>query len=484
MYGLACHKVLAFAGLVLIAASPVFGQSGTRLPLAPVDSPLDGFAEEPLDSPLDGLAEEPLPAPELAEPGPPFSVDESAPDDAELALDLPEMLEGFSYPAIDLPSVVQSSGTWLRRGYWYAEQDVVVMNRQVFTDVLLAFDDTLAADQEMIVQSTAPSSRASARLTLGRFLYRDEKNVDHLAEFTFLGLGKWFDRRSITAIDTDRLFSPFGGDRQRYAFNVPGGPFVPVIGGFQAANTQRFTADSDFNSFEMNYRLRHRPTRDRLELGPNGQWTRKLKSNTFYSYLFGLRYFKLDEGFRWQSEALGVTETVPPQPLPGDDYLSRGAASGDMQIRTRNDLIGIQFGGDLTHQRPRWSIGVRGKAGPFLNLARQKTRLSINDPGGSLLVFPPAVFPNPVLHTFGPTNVDTDVGADRETLAFLAEMGVFLHYHLFPNVTLRTAYEAMWMTQVATATDQINLNLGSVPLVQTGGQEMYMGLSFGIDFYW
>ena len=417
--------------IVVGSVSIAFAQSGTRTPT----------------SLEDGLDEIP---PELQLPVDPSAADVSDAareglDGSQLPFEAEFAQEGFSLPAQDWPAPLESSGTWLRRGFWYAEQDVVVLNRDFFDRTLLAFDTSFVgiSDRRLGVENNTPDAAVAGRFTLGRFLFRDGKNNDHMLEYTYFGLGEWFTRGSVTAFDggdsLHTLFDPFIG-----VFGGNANRFVPGTGSL----TQAFTLETEFHSFELNYRLRHRPNPDQIELGPDGQWTRKLWPTTMHSYLFGLRLFQMDEGFQWI--ALGV---------------DRELRNGDLRIRTSNDMVGLHFGGDIIHQRNRWSIGVRGKIGPFINFSSMNRVLEIED-------------------TIPPFAVSQDQRADEDTFSFVADLGVFVHYHLRPNVTLRTGFEALWVNSVATAIEQISFETGALPTVRTAGAQYYKGMSFGVDFYW
>jgi hypothetical protein len=383
----------------------------------------------------------------------------------EMPMEALGAVDGFPLPAVGMPAPLISSGTWFRRGFWYTEQDVVILNRDSFDDVVLSVDASpntgavlgpLNVRRRLAVESDQPGAAASARLTLGRFMFRDESNRDHTMEFTFFGLGEWTDTRSVESLNPDGLVTPLARIVRILSILPLTIDGTATAGGFQRVNNQRFTAETEMNSFEWNYRLRHRHTRDSLELDPDGHWTRRMQPQTLHGYVFGLRYLQMDDGLRWESQAI------------------LRDARGDMDIRTSNDLFGCHFGGDIIHQRERWSVGVRGKAGPFVNFSSQNTDLFTVDPGvpGSFPSIPP--FPASTQHD----------RADEEVISFAADLGVFAHYHLHSNVALHMAYEALWLTSVATAIDQINFETGDVPIVKTGGSQMYMGMSFGVDFYW
>jgi len=381
------------------------------------------------------------------------------------------------------PAKLESSGSWLRRGYWYAEQDVVILNRDFFNDTFLALDVSNArfdpqlfrpifpSSRELVVKNNEPGAQANARLTLGRFLFRDSKNRDHMTEFTFFGLGEWSANKSVKAIQTDMLVSPQAASADRVAY-------VVEIGGFNFSDVQQFHLRSRVNSYEWNYRVRMRSQKDRMELGPDGRWTRKITPGLLQSYLFGLRYFTNDEDLRWQSRAVAAQITITP-PAQGQQpvapiQVQRPAASGDYAVQVSNDLVGLQFGADFVYQWPRWSLGVRGKAGPYINFSRQNSEFVVDDPLNSSFSGDPNT----------PDHIERRTRASETSFTMLGELGIFAHYNLRPNVALRVAYEAMWLSSVANAQEQITFDTAALPVVKPGGGQMYMGASFGIDFYW
>ncbi|MFV2066665.1 MAG: BBP7 family outer membrane beta-barrel protein, partial [Pirellulales bacterium] len=377
------------------------------------------------------------------------------------------------------PAQLESSGTWLRRGFWYAEQDVVILSQGYFSDAFLAVDISNArfdpqlfrpifpSSRDLVIKRDEPGAQANARLTLGRFMFRDNKNRDHMVEFTFFGLGEWTADKSVKSVQTDQLMSPLAATADRVAYIVE-------AGGFNFADEQRFHLRSRVNSFEWNYRLRMRNRKDRMELGPDGRWTRKIAPGLLRSYLFGLRYFTTDEKLLWQSTA--VEADIPFAPPEGGNpvLLQRPAANGEYKVRASNDVVGLQFGADFVYQWPRWSLGLRGKAGPYINFSRQNSDYVINDPLNS--------FFSRDANT--PDRIERRMQATETNFALLGELGVFAHYNLRPNVTLRVAYEAMWLSSVANAQEQITFDPVALPIVKPGGGRMYMGASVGIDFYW
>ena len=112
---------------------------------------------------------------------------------------------------------------------------------------------------------------------------------------------------------------------------------------------------------------------------------------------------------------------------------------GLYEVRTHNDMVGIQAGVEITEKYNSWNWGLRGKAGGFTNFADRES------------------------------NIETLNGIDSRSekiddtnFAFLAEAGVFVAYHIRPNVTLRSAADVIYVPS-GTADVQRNLSaLGHV----------------------
>ena len=117
----------------------------------------------------------------------------------------------------DQVAPIESTGTWLRRGFWYAEADAVVWNRLWNRDDRIYAADTQAVNQTnfflsllnflalndtnrlLILDCSNPGQDASVRTTLGNFLFRDSRNRDHTVEFTAFGGGDWDQERVMTS---------------------------------------------------------------------------------------------------------------------------------------------------------------------------------------------------------------------------------------------------------------------------------------------
>ena len=344
---------------------------------------------------------------------------------------------------------IESTGTWLRRGFWYVETDAVVMTRIWTRDDkrLVAQDENvnnppvnnaslgfnpvfLDTNRLLILNSSLPGRDASVRATLGNFLFRDSRNRDHSAEFTVFGGGNWNQERLLESETPNELFVPFmidGGNRS-----------------FDESTRQTVQYRSNLNSYEANYRVRGRLGHDQLVMDANGQWHRSANAGIERDYLIGLRFLQIDERLDWRAEDIIVQ---------GDD--------GSYKIRTSNDLFGLQAGTGWTYQAPRWSLGANIKGGVFLNDALGESQLNFTADDTS----------------------DADLRLRENQLSFVGEFGMQGKYHVMPNVSLRAGYNLMFMTSLALAPNQATFITDYSYLNTTGGP-FYHGATAGVDFFW
>ena len=200
----------------------------------------------------------------------------------------------------EAPPVTQSSGTWLRRGLWYADLEAVVMSRTWNKhDFLFAqqpignspFNGVLTL-QRYVIGESSPGAEGHARLSLGRFLFRDYKNRDHNAEMVVFGGGEWTEEISniqTTLPNTNAIdvASVLDGNGTQLSFTG--------AGDMDLAYTSRIS------SFEWNYSVTDRLRRDRMSLQPNGQWVRKAAAGVSQEFLIGLRFLDLEENVEWSA---------------------------------------------------------------------------------------------------------------------------------------------------------------------------------------
>ena len=104
------------------------------------------------------------------------------------------------------------------------------------------------------------------------------------------------------------------------------------VGGFNQADIQTLTVNSEIHNWELNLRLRPRGRPDQLVLHPSGRWRRECQPGTFMSYLVGIRYMTLGDGALWHGQG-----TI-------DDNGVINFITADYNVKTENDLLGLQIG--------------------------------------------------------------------------------------------------------------------------------------------
>ena len=421
---------------------------------APASAQPPGPGELPASEPVDPDAAEALPGIDV--PPPPTAAGQPTPADGlEAPLDverlkLKEPLETemelepipTQYEMWDLlPALTESSGTWLNRGFWYTEVDAVVFNRfwdrRKTTFAIDSASELFPSTQDTFrmlqLDGSRPGAEGSARFTLGRFLFRDMCNRDHSVEFTAFGGGEWAQNANITSRNpnTQRLNVPFSIDLNNLSFD--------------SAVSMDMGYASRFNSFETNYRVRSRMTRDRMLMDPTGEWVRQATPSLITDYLVGLRYFDLIEQVRWNAF----------------DFSGAPDSSGFYNIDTDNHMFGFQLGTGFTYEQGRWSASLTSKIGVNLNDTASNTAFARTD------------MPD---NDFTTTSRDT-------TFSFIGQSGIMLKWHMRPNLSLRAGWEMMYVTSVALAPHQINFRPDENPVVYTG-DPFYHGAAFGFEGFW
>ncbi|MEX0641674.1 MAG: BBP7 family outer membrane beta-barrel protein [Pirellulales bacterium] len=351
----------------------------------------------------------------------------------------------------DYSAPIESTGTWLRRGFWYAEAEVAVWNRFWNRDSkFLAAQDVNVLDPNffprggnpgqiqpvfntnrlLMLDGSQPGEDASVRVKLGNFLFRDSHNRDHLAEMTVLGGGDWHQHRELASENPFGLFVPFYISGNNRTWN--------------ASSRQVADYSSTFRSFEANYRVRSRMRRDQLVMDANGHWHRAANQGFSKEFLAGLRMMELRDIFNWTAEDIQVV---------GND--------GSYMIRTDNDLFGFQLGAGTTYETARWSLGADTKMGFYSNDALKRATLNFTADDDS----------------------DSDLRSPNDSLSWLVEVHVTGRWHMTPNSSLRASYELMYLTSMALAPNQANF-ITDLSYLNTSGDALYHGMSFGFERYW
>lgn len=345
------------------------------------------------------------------------------------------------------PSYFESSGTWLERGFWYAEVDYLFLNRGWDRKGLqLAFEVTtpqnvptgplpVTGSNELRIRGERPGGEGVGRLTLGRFLFRDASNRDHSTEVSWTGGGEWSTSGSLEAATAQGLQIPVYIDR--------------VNPSFDGARAMAFSYDSELNTAEWNYIVKQRMRRDQLLLQPSGEWVRAATPTRTLSFLSGLRYADHRETLNYDATEVQVSAT--------------DREGGFYVVNTENNMLGGQLGMSYTHETARWSLGVNLKGGPMWNRIDLNSRFQVGE--------------TTILNS-GVTN------SEEDDLSFFGEAQLVGKWHLRPNVSIRAGLELMFIDSIALAPHQINFIPGGFTQIAASGDSVYMGTTFGIESYW
>lgn len=400
-----------------------------------------------LDSDVElAQADIPMPDPEVAPTAEEIVTPEPGVLEPAAAVEDPSAWdEDYWQQAYEPPAPTCTSGTWFMRGKWYARQDFVYMSRYSLDTRRLIADSTLfkptGEPEDVTTTGRSLGFEPGGRLVLGRFLCRDQKNRDHSIEFQFMGLFDYQISSGMTGRSTNSLFTPI----DTFALTNSG------VGGFNGTQVQEFTYDSSYDNYELNYVISQRLGRDRLEMTPEGEWVRKLTPSHISTAFVGVRVIDIGEGFLWTSEAADPATN-----------------NGRYEVTTQNQLLGLQFGHELSVQRPKFRFSVRNRVAGLINYAEQKSYVHIIDTTG-----------NPDIDE---TRIQSGSSHD---MSFLYDLSVMAAYHLRPNVAIRTGYEFMYLNQLALAPEQLTF---APPPTQSqivnGGAVIFNGFSLGLEMVW
>jgi hypothetical protein len=374
---------------------------------------------------------------------------------------------------------------------WYTDQGARIITRsrsrkspityQAFSNLGTSSNQT-AFVLEQTTQSLNYNIAPGYAATIGRYLGRDSMDRDDFLEFSYWGLNTWTeshfydsglrDQYSVSSgtsgftFTGGNLVTPFLFDNDGKLQQLSDSNGVMWgVGGFDHVDTQTIRVNSEMHNFELNLRLRPRGRPDQLVLNPNGLWKRECQPGTFMSYLVGLRYMTVGDGFNLHSAGTVSVTNNSTSTLVVDHQ----AVTGDYNIRTENDLLGFQIGSDLMFRRCKWEWGVRTKMGPYVNFSRNVKEITNN------------LGDTPTQFSFN--NV---MEQRRQKAALIGEVGFEASYKFRPNLTGRAAYDFMWISGLALAPEQLTWNLDPIAnkTINTNGLIFSQGITLGLEWSW
>ncbi len=341
---------------------------------------------------------------------------------------------------------------------WYTEQQIRILTRnrarkRTLSREYLPEESTVAGSpvsvNRMGTKSLTFDGAEGYHTTIGRHLWRDSENRDHFGEFTFWGLNSWDDWKMVSG----KRISPFFGLETGSLFSEFDPTFEPtntsVFGGFNFADTHLFSYQSHIHNWELNSRIRPRVRKDRLVLHPSGRWRREERTGPHYSFLYGFRAISIGERSLFESHS---------RIIEGDEVFD---TFGEYRVRTGNNMVGLQIGGDMIYRYNKWSWGFRGKAAAMVNSAHHVSTC-VSDGFG--------IAPN------------FRLSDNRSSLASVIEFGVTGKYMITPHFWLTGGYDLMWITGVALAPEQMSFRPTPSRKLNSGGTVFYHGLTGGIEW--
>jgi hypothetical protein len=232
---------------------------------------------------------------------------------------------------------------------------------------------------------------------------------------------------SVNALGTaGNLYSPFSF----FGTDAP-------IPGLDYNNFAQIRFTSSFQSVELNVRRQLPMTWERLTS----------------SILFGVRYMSIPEEFEYM--------TLSNVPAPG------GSANLAL-VSTDNQLIGPQIGAKFDfYIENRWWVNVEIKGAVLNNRSGQSTSYQHIDGAGT----------------------ESYLNSRREDhTAFLGDLSVTGVYRWSPHFTTRLGYQAMWIRELALASDNLSTNIDILTLgpavLNHSSRTVYHGPFAGIVVSW
>ncbi|MCE9608388.1 MAG: BBP7 family outer membrane beta-barrel protein [Planctomycetia bacterium] len=181
-----------------------------------------------------------------------------------------------------------------------------------------------------------------------------------------------------------------------------------------------------------------------------------VETSRVFNFIAGFRYMEVRDNM-----SVVAVNTVGSFPGTSSSY-----------IGTYNSLLGTQFGVKTGYSWELLTIDTSAKAGMYYNNAASTTMI------------------RDVNNTITPVPGDQHRTGTNE--AFIGDFNVNLTLRLAPSVAARLGYQAMFITDIALAADQISSSNPNAPLAPTytgqsqnaHGDLFLHGPSAGLDFRW
>lgn len=249
-------------------------------------------------------------------------------------------------------------------------------------------------------------------------------------EFTYYGLFGWTEQATLA--DAGNIQSVYDN-------------FDPLGGFDETANADAATIRyfSTFDNYEVNFRQRWQSPNCRYQ----GSW------------LYGVRYFQLDEDFNYRIDKND----------PGNFV-----GSTITNVNTNNAMTGLQVGGDVwICLIPGLRVGGEGKFAVLANHANIDSSITVNGAA------PPV----------GPFTDGSVVG----DVAFLGDLAAYVTYRINYHWTLKGGVQALYLDGAALAADNFNPVAPNVfaggaairqPVRNENASVLWYGYTMSLEYLW
>lgn len=338
---------------------------------------------------------------------------------------------------------------------WSVDANVTLKTRSGAgkNDKILAYSAYDAGSEETgyspIYADTSYGVAPGLDMTVSRYLGRNVLNADVWVDFHYDGLYNW-NKEDIyieNQLVTEGILS-----------FIPGlGPISDADGTYYYPNKYDINYRSTYNSGEVVFRFRQRRQRDLLVMQPDGRWNRECQGGLSYTHSLGVRYTFFDGWLDWSGFIYN-----------GGDVNSDPLVTGRMKMSVENRMLGLVLGGDLVDKHCSWSWGLRWRAIPYLNFINTRAEAESTE-----------------MFSLGNGYVKRyRSDAQKNDVAVELKAGLYAQWKIRPHFILHAGYDWSWVSNVALAADNVELDVYGRSRIQSTGDVMISGVTLGGMFVW
>ena len=301
-----------------------------------------------------------------------------------------------------------------------------------------------ATDQPLLIQAGATPDQNATLLTVGNMDYNMEGGLrltiaydsspeeGTKIEGTYFGVYDWGTSRTINGGDNLQLPGSFGQN----GYHEIGS--IAKINDYNSAASMAFRNEARINSVEANliYTEEQRP----------------------WAYIGGIRFLRFEEGiFITSRREVGY-------PPPPDAAILFGQGVSNFTVTTGNDLFGIQGGMRMHRCSGPWDLGATIKAGLYSGTVNAQNY--VTNANGSI--------------------VERNGIPSTTEVAYSGDATIMLSYTMRKNLLLVGSYNALYIAQIARATDNLDFSnrSDSGTILNRDSSAFFHGLTLGLETRW